>query len=273
MGTVLGRVLVIDDDPFMLKVICELLERAGYHVLTQASPIGATQVIVRERVDAAVIDWKLPDVQGDEVIRLLRTWEQVRDLPVLLITGAPPENLAHVSQQLPGVRVLSKDSLRKQLVSVLGTVVGSGNTLRGLVPVNGNEGDAGAASARAKERDLVAQLLAKLAGIAPLARQVWDDAMRGELARVEGLVRTLELLAGQARLLALGEVASLVQALADTLSALPSNGKAIPRDVRRAVEGGIGAFSALGQAGDGTFAVPPEPLIGALQKARTALSP
>jgi len=109
----------------MLRVITDLLERAGFSVITQASPVGATQAIVKERVDALVIDWNLPVVQGDEVVRLLRTWEDVRDLPVLLITGAPEDTLASIRAQLPGVRVLSKSKLREQLVVMLGSVFGS----------------------------------------------------------------------------------------------------------------------------------------------------
>src|SRR4051812_49166762 len=99
MRTLHGRVLVIDDDPFMLKVITDLLKTAGFYVQAQESALGATQVILRDRIDAAVIDWNLPGLQGDDVIRLMRTWEQIRDLPVLLITGAPDDTLERIRDE------------------------------------------------------------------------------------------------------------------------------------------------------------------------------
>jgi CheY-like chemotaxis protein len=271
MRTVLGRVLVIDDDPFMLKVITELLEKAGFKVLARESPVGATQLLISERVDAAVIDWNLPHLQGDAVIRLLRTWEEVRELPVLLITGAPSETVEQLRRELPGVRVLAKELLRSQLVSALGSVVGSGNTVRGLSPIKlGPQGEL-TTNARRKAEDLVPELLSQLAETLPRVRTIWSEAAQGRRERMETLVDSLQLLAGQARLLALEEAASLLQALTDTLHALPE--RKVSRDVKRAIEGGIEALSALASHGDGAFTIPPEPLIGALYKARSELPP
>jgi CheY-like chemotaxis protein len=268
MRTVLGRVLVIDDDPFMLKVITDLLEKAGYNVLARDSPSGATQVLVSERVDAAVIDWNLPGLQGDAVIRLLRTWEEVRDLPVVLVTGAPNDTVESLRDQLPGVRVLMKEDLRAQLVQALGSVTGTNKTVRGLAPIK--LGDT--APPRRKADDLVPQLLAQLAETLPRAKAIWSEAAAGRRERVQTLVDSLTLLAGQARLLALEEAASLLQALTDTLDALPFERK-VPREAKRAIEAGIEALTALADHGDGAFTIPPEPLIGALRKARSELPP
>lgn len=273
MRTLHGRVLVIDDDPFMLKVISDLLQKAGFQVHAQESAVGATQVIVKDRIDAAVIDWNLPGMQGDDVIRLLRTWEEMKDLPVLLITGAPEETLERIRAELPGVRVLAKEFLSDQLVGALGNVLGSGKTVRGLSPISlGANGEFSLPPQRPKSVDLVPQLLTQLAETLPVAKAVWSQAARGQREGVDSVVQSLELLAGQARLLALEEAASLLQALTDTLSMLPGERK-VTRDVRRAVEGGIDALSTLTHGVDGAFTVPPEPLIGALRKARSSFPP
>jgi CheY-like chemotaxis protein len=273
MRTLHGRVLVIDDDPFMLKVITDLLKRAGFQVHAQESAVGATQVIIKDRIDAAVIDWNLPGTQGDDVIRLLRTWEEMKDLPVLLITGAPEETLERIRTELPGVRVLAKEFLNDQLVGALGNVLGSGKTVRGLSPISlGANGEFGLPPQRPRSVDLVPQLLTQLAETLPVAKAVWSQAARGQREGVDSVVQSLELLAGQARLLALEEAASLLQALTDTLSVLPGERK-VTRDVRRAVEGGIDALSTLTHGVDGAFTVPPEPLIGALRKARSSFPP
>ncbi|HEY6877909.1 MAG TPA: response regulator [Polyangiales bacterium] len=268
MRTVVGRVLVIDDDPFMLKVITDLLEKAGYHVITRDSPSGATQVLVSERVDAAVIDWNLPGLQGDAVIRLLRSWEEVRDLPVLLVTGAPRDTVEQLREQLPGVHVLMKSDLRAHLIETLGAITGTGKTVRGLLPVKLGE----AAAPRRRADDLIPQLLSQLAETLPRAKAICSDAAQGRRERVQPLVESLGLLAGQARLLALDEAASLLQALTDTIDALQGERK-VPREAKRAIDAGIDALSALAVHGDGMFTIPPEPLIGALQKARSELPP
>jgi len=274
MRTLHGRVLVIDDDPFMLKVITDLLQKAGFHVQAQESALGATQVIVRDRIDAAVIDWNLPGLQGDDVIRLLRTWEQIKNLPVLLITGAPEETLERIRDELPGVRVLAKEFLRDQLVGALGNVLGSGRTVRRMAPVVlGENGEFDTPTLRPSAVDLIPQLLTQLAETLPVAKAVWGQAARGHREGVESVVQSLELLAGQARLLALDEAASLLQALTDTLSVLPAGERRVPRDVRRAVEGSMDALSRLADGVDGAFTVPAEPLIGALRRARSSYPP
>jgi CheY-like chemotaxis protein len=247
-----------------------LLERAGFQVVVQESPLGATQAIVNERIDAAVIDWNLPLVRGDEVIRLLATWDELKELPVLLISGAPEETLEQIRSELPGVAVLSKEQARNQLVNVLGQVISRGQTMRGIKPIDlGNGGEfASAPGARPPSPDLVAQLLAELAFAMSATDAAWSEAVRGKVERVHALVHSLDVLAGRARLLALEEAGDLLQALAETLCALPGDG-AINSDVRRAIESGIAALSALPRSGRGAFTIPPEPLIGALRRARS----
>lgn len=272
MGTVLGRVLVIDDDPFMLKIIRDLLERAGFRVLAQETALGARQVIVRERIDACVIDWNLPQIQGDEVVRLLRTWEDLRHLPVLLITGAPDPIVARIREELPEVRVLSKENLRDHLVLTLGAVVGSNKTQQSLPPVRIGASGAPETTPPMRESDLVPHLLTQLNEVMPLANEVWEEVMQGNRDRVTEVIEDFEQLAGQARLLALEEAANLMQALAETLRCVP-DGRKVPRDARRAIDSGLAALTSLAEGTDGTFALPPEPLVGALRKARVELSP
>jgi CheY-like chemotaxis protein len=270
MRRVHGRVLVIDDDAAINRVIVKLLERAGFSVVVQESPLGATQAIVNERIDAAVIDWNLPLVRGDDVIRLLSTWDEVRDLPVLLISGAPEETLERIRNELPGISVLAKDEMAERLVKVLGKVISRGPTIRGLKPIDfsGEEEFATVHDTRPRSPELVARLLKELAEAMSSTSAAWSEATQGKVERMHALAESLDLLAGRARLLALEEAGDLLQALSETLSSLPDDG-AISSDEQRAIEGGIAALCALPRGGDGSFTIPPEPLIGALRRTRS----
>lgn len=270
MRRVLGRVLVIDDDPAINRVIVKLLERAGFSVVVQESPLGATQAIVNERIDAAVIDWNLPLVRGDEVIRLLSTWDEVKDLPVLLISGAPEETLERIRAELPEIAVLGKDHMAERLVKLLGLVISRGQTIRSLKPIDlGGEGEfAAAPDARPRSPELVARLLKELAEAMNSTNAAWSEATQGKVERMRALADSLNLLAGRARLLALEEAGDLLQALSEALKTLPDD-RAISTDEQRAIEGGIAALCALPRSGDGSFTIPPEPLIGALRRARS----
>lgn len=114
-----ARVLVIDDDEIALKAIADVLEQAGFEVHSMISPVGATQVIASKQIDAAVIDLHMPVMSGDRLVTLIRSWDQLRDLPVVLISASSAKTLEEVARQLPDVPVVTKDSMRRMLASVV----------------------------------------------------------------------------------------------------------------------------------------------------------
>ena len=122
------RVLVIDDDAVALQAATELLQRAGFHVFPMPSPIGATQAIVRNNIRAAVVDLNMPVMQGDRFVHLVRKWDRIRDLPIIMLSGAPAETLEHISQEIPGVRVVSKDTMETELAKAVHSSLKSGRS-------------------------------------------------------------------------------------------------------------------------------------------------
>ena len=111
--------LVIDDDEIALRAIGDVLEQAGFEVHAMISPVGATQVIASERIDAAVIDLHMPVMSGDRLVTLIRSWDQFRDLPVVLISASSAKTLEEVARQLPDVPVVTKESMGRMLASVV----------------------------------------------------------------------------------------------------------------------------------------------------------
>jgi DNA-binding response OmpR family regulator len=79
-----GRVLLIEDDARLAGMVSEYLGAAGYRVTIAASGGDGLERLAAEPYDALVLDLSLPDVDGLEVCRRLRTrW----DLPVLMLTA------------------------------------------------------------------------------------------------------------------------------------------------------------------------------------------
>ena len=79
------QVLVVDDEPDMLRVCRRILEEKGYTVFTASDGPEALELLKREPVDVAVLDLRLPSMDGLEVMR-----ESLRlnpDTEVLIITG------------------------------------------------------------------------------------------------------------------------------------------------------------------------------------------
>jgi PleD family two-component response regulator len=66
------KVLLVDDDPAMLRLLCKWLEKAGYPVRTAADGQEALEAIDVECPDFLITDWEMPRVNGLELCRKTR---------------------------------------------------------------------------------------------------------------------------------------------------------------------------------------------------------
>ncbi len=88
------RILVVDDDAVCRKVARQQLLRGGFDVTECDSGEAALERLrTDERIGLLVLDLGLPGIQGDEVLRQLRTSAATASLPVIVLTGAPDPEL------------------------------------------------------------------------------------------------------------------------------------------------------------------------------------
>ncbi|TAM81793.1 MAG: response regulator [Jatrophihabitans sp.] len=80
----MARVLVVDDEPQILRALRINLHARQYEVITAVDGGQALQAAERGRPDIVVLDLGLPDMEGAEVIRRLRAWSPV---PILVLSG------------------------------------------------------------------------------------------------------------------------------------------------------------------------------------------
>jgi len=81
------RILVVDDDKEIVRVVRAYLERAGYAVLTAHNGETALHVIRSERPDLVVLDLMLPDRDGWDVTRIVRQDESLALTPIIMLTA------------------------------------------------------------------------------------------------------------------------------------------------------------------------------------------
>src|SRR5688500_2205173 len=81
----MARILVVDDDKLVRTSIGTTLVDGGHHVVTGEDGRAAIAALRREPVDLVVLDILMPDREGIETLREIRTnWPHV---PVLMISG------------------------------------------------------------------------------------------------------------------------------------------------------------------------------------------
>lgn len=85
------RILVVDDEEDLLDLLTYNLETSGYEVERATTGRAALDLAQRRKLDLVVLDVMLPDLQGFEVLRILRGREPTRSLPVILLTARGEE--------------------------------------------------------------------------------------------------------------------------------------------------------------------------------------
>ena len=82
-----GTVLVVDDDPVIVKLLQVNFEMEGYRVLTATDGEQAVRRARDEQPDAVVLDVMMPGTDGLEVARRLRADPATRTLPIVLLSA------------------------------------------------------------------------------------------------------------------------------------------------------------------------------------------
>ena len=85
---VMGQtILVVDDDKQIVRLVRAYLEQAGYQVIVAHDGDTALQSIRRDRPDLIVLDLMLPDKDGWEITRLVRSDPSVANCPIIMLTA------------------------------------------------------------------------------------------------------------------------------------------------------------------------------------------
>lgn len=116
-GSVVRRVLVVEDDEFTLAVYETTLHRAGFQVLTARDGHAGLSIGLSQRVDAITLDLRLPDVSGLEVLRQLRAGGAV--IPVVVVTGFATVPSTVEAMRLGAAGVVEKPLFGDDIVRVV----------------------------------------------------------------------------------------------------------------------------------------------------------
>lgn len=97
------RVLLLDDDPSMQRLVSALLKRGGYRVDTVLTGREAIAAIERDGYDALLLDVMMPHEGGSTVIRHLQANDPAMLERALLVTGSPEAVLVSLAKNVAGV--------------------------------------------------------------------------------------------------------------------------------------------------------------------------
>ena len=82
-----GRILIVDDDPHAVEILTRMLGREGYSCTSAVSGPVALETLQRQPVDVILLDVMMPGMDGLQVCQRLRQDENLREIPVILLTA------------------------------------------------------------------------------------------------------------------------------------------------------------------------------------------
>jgi two-component system chemotaxis response regulator CheY len=81
------KILAVDDSPTMRRIIINTLKRAGYQDVIEAQDgKDALAKLKVEKINFVITDWNMPEMDGLTFVTTLRSMEEYKNLPVLMVT-------------------------------------------------------------------------------------------------------------------------------------------------------------------------------------------
>jgi len=122
------RVLVVDDEIHIVHVVAIKLRNNGYEVLTAENGEQAYEIAAVEKPDIIVTDCQMPVMGGLEFVEKLRNNEELKKIPVIMLTARSFDISEDLKQQLNISECLSKPFSPKELLSYIEDILFSGKT-------------------------------------------------------------------------------------------------------------------------------------------------
>ena len=117
------KILIVDDFSTMRKIIRNILTQLGFKNILEADDgTTALEILKKEKVDLIISDWNMPKMSGLELLKAVRSDENLKDVPFVMVTAeAQKENILEaikykVNQYI--VKPFTPETLKEKLEKV-----------------------------------------------------------------------------------------------------------------------------------------------------------
>ncbi len=102
------RILVVDDDPLIRRVIAQSLDRANYEMLEAESGSSGIDMALKHRPDLIILDVLMPGLDGFEALHRLRRHPLTQGIPIVMLTA-----LGEINEKIHGMQIGADDYITK----------------------------------------------------------------------------------------------------------------------------------------------------------------
>jgi diguanylate cyclase (GGDEF)-like protein len=102
------RILVVDDDPAMLRLVSDTLDGLGYEIVTASDGVAAVEIVRADPPDLLILDVMMPKMNGLEVCRIVKSQSGDVFIPIILVTVK-----GDIDSKVMGLKLGADDYLAK----------------------------------------------------------------------------------------------------------------------------------------------------------------
>ena len=113
------KVLVVDDDPLVVKILRGPLLKAGYDVDVASQGLEALEKVKEHRPDLIILDILMPLLDGFKVARFLKFDKRFKDIPIIVLTSRATEGERKMGKQVGADEFLYKPFRIPQVMDVV----------------------------------------------------------------------------------------------------------------------------------------------------------
>jgi CheY-like chemotaxis protein len=113
------KILIVDDEPHIVRVLKMKLENAGYEVLTAVHGIDGLEKFVKERPSVVISDINMPHVDGQELIKMIETHKNKDPYFVIVMTSSVDEGIHRWAQEMPNIHFVEKPFSPARMLNII----------------------------------------------------------------------------------------------------------------------------------------------------------
>jgi len=111
------RILVIDDEPELSRLLLTVLKRNGFDACAAANGTDGLRLAEEQNYDLVLSDIELPDIDGFEICRRIKQNPKLRPVPIILMSGRLAEGNEALALKLGAVDYVSKPFRLENILS------------------------------------------------------------------------------------------------------------------------------------------------------------
>ena len=121
----LKKILIVDDEPDIMKSVSFRVKKAGYGVVEATDGQEGLDMARSEKPDLILLDWRLPIKDGGEVYQELKADDDLKDIPVIILTASRETESLDVKLKNIGAKyVLIKPYEPAELLQKISELIG-----------------------------------------------------------------------------------------------------------------------------------------------------